>query len=90
MTSIYHLGQVNRPVTGVEVSLHAAIEPAAGFRQQRAAGRSQLEVHPIQLVRVPTRLQAKPPNPIQVFLIDQVKGEGAAGFDQSPRMMLAG
>ncbi len=44
----------------------------------------------MQFVRVPTRLQAEMPNPIQVFLIDQVKRKGAAGFYQSPRMMLAG
>src|SRR6266478_3422906 len=90
MVRVHYLGEINSPVASIKAGFHSAIEPAACFRQNGAAGRSYVESQALQLVRVPTRLQTKPPDPIYVLLIDQVESEGAALVQQTSRMVLAG
>ncbi len=81
MVRVHYLGEVNGPVTGIEAGLNSAIKPTPCLAQNGAAGLSFIEVEPMQFIRIPTRVQAETPDPVDVFLIDQVEGEGAARFD---------
>ena len=82
------LGDVDGAVADVHPLLDPAVEPADGAAQERGAQRARLRLDPVELVRVPARLQAEAPDEVEVVGAEQVQGEDAARLDEFPGVVL--